>query len=145
MVTAAHCYGVFANSDIYLGTTQLNGDDAIDTKTALQEFPHPYFDRFSGVNDIMLVKLDSASTVVTPKAWNTDASVPVNGDDVTAIGFGLTELELPSLNLLQVGLSIVDPDTCAAGYIPGMVVPDIEVCAGAPAGNDNNSVCQGDS
>jgi len=134
VVTAASCYGFFTGIEIYLGTPYLNGTGALDTKVGLQEYPHPYYEMYTNKNNIMLVKLDSPSLVVTPKAWNTNPNVPAVGDPVTAIGFGIQYLSLGfSTVLRQVELGVVDSDTCAADYEDEedfYVEPDVELCAG---------------
>jgi len=139
MVSAAHCYGAFTGFSIYLGTNQLDGTGALDTRVGLQEFPHPDYDLVSFRNDIMLIKLASSSTVM-PKMWNANNGVPAGGDPVRAIGFGVTELGDVSNTLLQVDLSIVNSATCVANY-EGGVFPDVQMCA---AETDKDS-CQGDS
>jgi len=136
MVSAAHCYGAFTGSDIYLGTNQLDGTGALDTKVGVQEYYHPDFNLFTHENDIMLIKLDSASKV-TPKSWNANNTLPADGDPVTVIGFGLMD-DFSDI-LLQVELSIVDSDTCVSSY--DFLVPDVMVCAA----DGDKGPCDGDS
>jgi len=144
MLTAAHCFGVFTGFNIYLGANTLDGSDALETKVGVREYYHPDYNiATSNENDIMLVKLDSASTA-TPRAWNTNPTVPADGDPVTVIGFGVTESGFVSEVLLEVEVSIVNSDTCVANYeieplLP--VFPETMVCA---ADTDKDS-CQGDS
>jgi len=146
LATAAHCFGVFQNFDIYLGTNDLYGAGAVQTIVAVQEYIHPDFDSYFFRNDIMLVKLAFGSTI-TPLSYNRDAALPADGEKVKAIGFGVTEDSNvnPSTALREVVVEVVNSDTCVENYDPelygSVVSPDLMVCAGN-AGKDS---CQGDS
>lgn len=106
------------------------------------EFPHPNY----GIpnqddNDIMLVKL--AFPVAAPLVqWNTDPSIPLDGDSVTTIGFGYTEENgSNSQELLKVDVDIVLFEQCDSLF--GDLTESIMLCAGTESGG--RDACQGDS
>jgi trypsin len=140
VLTAAHCGDAFLDG-VYIGGV-LFGMDAVDVVSVDQEFPHPYFDPDTLINDIMLVKLTAPATspLVT---LNFDPTVPAEGDVVTAIGFGDTVFEGMEQSdiLLLVDVDVYSDEFCA---LPD---PDYDpptmICAGTAAGGRDS--CQGDS
>ena len=146
-MTAAHCGNqgtVYAEIGRYdqLTTTQY---DRIQVET---ELPHPnYVDGISIRYDQLLMKLSSASTIGTIVQLNFDPNVPVDGQEVTVMGWGLTDPDESSTSpiLLEAQLQIVSNEECAASMDPYSnyeeLVYDDMVCAYG-AGADS---CQGDS
>jgi len=145
LVTAAHCAGAFAGADMYFGTNDLFGGDALDTRRAFKEYPHPDYVDYTQTNDIMLIKLSSASTI-TPASYNPSPLEPADNDRVKVIGYGDTSFEGGvSYTLLEVEIKIVNSQSCANSYstiINSDFDADIMLCAG---GFENKGSCQGDS
>jgi secreted trypsin-like serine protease len=151
LVTAAHCQGEFNLKGVYIGGIQVSGADAVDNIPVVSIHPHPEYNDITMENDIMLVRLVSSSTV-TPTALNFDPTIPVDGADVTAIGFGRTSEGGPSSDvLLKVTIPTVDFETCKAPYEadpswgPGSIVDEVMLCAGLTGvgGKDGMSVVNG--
>jgi trypsin len=150
LVSAAHCAGIFERNTVALGTSVITGDDALETISVETEYPHPDFSYNTLQNDVMVIKLSSASTA-TPVTLNNVSSTPSDSSSATVIGFGSTyEGGRPSQNLLEVQVEIVDYDTCYNKYWQPFwgsnIVDDKMICAGTPADSVNDAdSCQGDS
>lgn len=139
LVSAAHCAGAFSNSDVYIGTSQINGGNAKEKIRASVEYLHPNFDDVTKENDIMLIKLTKLSTV-TPVLYAKAVSVPATDLTTTVIGFGSTKFNGDvSSTLLEVKVVVEDHDSCEASY--GDLNKTVQFCAGVK-GKD---ACQGDS
>lgn len=142
LVTASHCAGIFSGQTMILGGNKLSGEDARETLVAVAELPHPEFNGGTLANDIMLVKLDSASTApLVP--YNTVDALPVDSETVKVIGFGTTSSGgSVSQDLLEVDVNVVDFAICDASYA-GSIDDNSMICAGVPEGGKDS--CQGDS
>lgn len=139
LITAAHCEGVFSNKDIFIGATFVDGKDAKEKARTSIERVHPNYDDLTLSNDLMLVKLTSASNV-TPAGYAIYSSVPEVGKPATVIGFGATKFKGEISTRLQSASVEVRPNSdCEAGY--GKLNSTIHICAGR-AGRDS---CNGDS
>lgn len=145
VVTAAHCAGTFAGTVLYFGTTDIFGRDALDARRAIAEYPHPNYDDYYATNDIMLVKLNTKSTI-TPVPYNSDPLEPADNDRVKVIGYGHTAYQgNKSDTLLEVEIEIVNSQSCANTYVRVANADfdaDTMLCAG---GIENRGSCQGDS
>ena len=127
LLSAGHCSGAFRGHDVLIGGNQFSGSDAPETIPALSELVHPLFDEDEMNHDFMLVKLQRAS--VAPNVpWNTDPSVPLNGESVVVIGFGETEQRATSNILLEATVDVVDYATCRTVY-GGILSDDTMLCA----------------
>ena len=95
-------------------------------------------------NDLMLVKLSNPSTAPVVQL-NFDPSVPVEGQPVTVIGFGVTE-ENGSFSqvLLEVEVETASFTECN-DYFGGDLNETIMVCAGGSDADAGQDSCQGDS
>jgi trypsin len=139
LATAAHCQGVWANQDIYLGTTWFRGDDAKEKLRTTIEKPHPQFNEISMEYDIMLVKLATKSNL-TPVAFTGAISVPATGGTGTVIGFGHTKFQgAVSQRLQEIKIDVLEHAKCEAGY--GLMNATLQFCAG----NTGRDSCNGDS
>ena len=150
LLTAAHCGGIFLSNRIHIGGNLLDGSDAIAVGYAEREIPHPNFSLtsspgFQMSNDIMLVQLQSPVLEVPVATWNGASSSPSTGTILKAIGFGKTENNVLSGNLLEVDLQTIELSTCSS-YYPNMLKKDQMMCAGTPSGvSGNQRTCAGDS
>ena len=136
-----------------------------ELKTVTHAIPHPWYS--DGPHDVMLLKLDSPSSL-TPIQWDmAGAQAFAYGDNATVMGWGNTEgahdddIGLSSMygdgfsgayndgddvnwhpaQLREVEVPIVDDATCQSLFALGH--EDGEFCAGEGAGGVDS--CQGDS
>jgi len=140
LVTAAHCdpAQVFADS-VRIGGIQRNGHDAKETIAVSASRKHPNYDDRSVENDIMVLKLAHPSTAPVTK-WNTNKTVPADGETVKVIGFGTTSYQGDLSNeLLEVDLDILDFKAC------NKVWKDLDENTQICAAKDFKDSCQGDS
>lgn len=142
VLTAAHCISAFSvGTTIHIGGLWKDGSDAQDSIPVKEAFAHPRFDSSSNRYDVMVVKLERATTVVIPGEYNLDATLPLDTDNVVAIGHGRTsEGGVVSSELREVTVPVVDHATCNSNY-DGIIHEDLMLCAGTE-GMDS---CQGDS
>lgn len=148
VMTAAHCQAAWNSSGqaVYIGATKSDGSDG-EKNYVDKLYLNPSYSTTSEQNDIMLIKLKTASnqTLVTR---NLDSSIPPDNATVTAIGFGeTTQGGSISSTLLQVNMSIVSSQSCESFYAAQNTVVKVsgksQVCAGTAAGGKD--ACQGDS
>ena len=160
LLTAAHCndgrINFLSASAIYIGSTQFDGSDAIETMSATSFRNHPKYDAFSlskfmsdSVNldvvdnyiyDYSLVKLSRSSTV-TPAPWNVNPAQPLDNEELVTIGYGTISQDGPlSAKLLEVKVNVTKFATCDANYNNELDAAST-LCAAAP-GKDS---CNGDS
>jgi trypsin len=141
VLTAAHCKGIWDK-------VRIGVQDAFDPKDGvvrrvIKEIIHPNYR--GGVNDIMLLKLESPVSI-QPVAWEKSENSPSSGETLTVMGFGVTSEKGPQSSvLLQVDVLAVADSTCFSQYAGNArdVDVDVEFCAGAPKGGKDS--CQGDS
>jgi secreted trypsin-like serine protease len=141
ILTAAHCEDTFVE-DVFVGSNDVFGRDGAARIAIDQRRPHPNYDDVTQANDIMLVKLVSASSAPLVN-WNINGDLPADGEEVKVIGFGLTANEgMLSMELLEVNVNVVNFDTCQ-GLLGTAVFDDLQICAGDLEGGKDS--CQGDS
>ena len=150
LLSAAHCsaglFG-FVSSDllsdrrgsVYIGGNKYDGSDAKKQIDVILERKHPKYDGSTRQNDMLLIKLSKPSSAPVAK-WNTDPTIPADGDKVTVIGFGRKNKGPMSDDLLEVIVDVVDPATCNTTY-EGRIDDTTMICAGA----DGQHQCFGDS
>ena len=138
-----------------------------ELKTVTHAIPHPWYS--NGPHDVMLLKLDSPSSL-TPIHWDSwGAQAYADGDMATVMGWGNTEGDHDDdaqaqhyygdgyggsydhvgddttwhpAQLREVEVPIVDDATCQSVYSPNFY-EDSEFCAGEASGGVDS--CQGDS
>jgi trypsin len=137
VMTAAHCLENGNPASIRVGaTTTSNGNLATVESSVI----HPNYRSKDLENDIAIIKL--ASPVNNKVAvYNKDDSVPTDGSNTIAMGFGRTDADAGggSTTLLKVTLEALSDDDCTdlfAGYDPSF-----NVCAD----KTNAGICFGDS
>ena len=139
-VSAGHCQNLFPGLSIYLGGILPDRSDAKEVVEILEERVHPLYNRFILDYDILVLRLSRPVTSLTPLAWNADPALPVDGDVLTVMGFGLTEYAGPRADeLLQVEVPAVEQSMCEAVYDD---ITENMLCAG---GELNEDSCTGDS
>ena len=141
VLTAAHCAEAFpVGVTVYIGAVDISGTDD-ETNTVAEVYQHPDYNKNGQEeNDILLLKLESASSspVVT---LNTNPSIPSIGSTVDAIGFGTTsENGSVSAELLEVQFGVYDFQICS-NNLGGTQYANTQICAG----DDGKDTCQGDS
>ena len=144
VISAAHCRTAFTPGRlIHIGGTQLDGSNARDSVTVAETVVHPdYVNPLVG-DDVLIARLSRESTVNQFAQINADDALPLDTDDVVAIGHGTTSSggAVSSL-LLEVTVPIVDADTCRTDpRYDDALNEERMLCAGAE-GIDS---CQGDS
>ncbi len=148
-LTAAHCISTndsvapAASLSVMAGSTNIYSQDTVVAVS--QVIRHPQYNELNVDNDIALLKLASAVTVVTPVSLSVDAPLRENDPSFVA-GWGnmsTTELEFPS-ELMEVDLNIIDFTTCYSSYrTEGLYLTNNMFCAGYIDGSKDS--CQGDS
>jgi trypsin len=149
VLSAAHCAGIFARVQIERHDRS-DPTDQFETFSIVQEIVHPQYDPEGFAYDKMLVILDGQSAA-SPVLTNRDPSVPAVGDQVTSMGWGLTDGEDDSSLspvLKEASLYVLSNEECEqskSGFLgydsyQGLITPDM-VCA-TDVGEDS---CQGDS
>nr|XP_031825640.1 transmembrane protease serine 9-like [Nomia melanderi] len=107
--------------------------------------PHPGYSPALGRDDIALLRLDGAADFrrnnVRPICLPIESAATLNRKKVVVTGWGTTETSLPSETLLQVKLSLVSNEQCAAAY-RAIKIWYKQMCAGGKKGKDS---CTGDS
>jgi trypsin len=165
-ITAGHCAGVFITGGLWLGGRQFNGQDALEDITVLQELRHPFYNKITFENDILLLRLQRNMSTnfgsVAPVAHpvytiNQNKLIPRDNVTVTAIGLGSTmEKGALAKTLQQVSIRVINNDVCQKMYrnrwpfgtsspssatANNISISDSMICAASP-GKD---ACYGDS
>lgn len=148
-VTAGHCAGVFLRSGIFLGGRLLNGQDSKEDITVLQELRHPFYNKITFENDILLLKLQrnrTSNTEVNPiYAVNQDQYSPRDNTTATTIGLGrIGENDALATTLQQVSIRVINNKICQKMYRnsgSNISIANSMMCA-ASSGKDS---CMGDS
>lgn len=144
LLTSAQCRTVFEGRGAYIGTTHSsmgfgglpNGEHIEDDEILV----HPDYDKVTEANNIMLVKLRTASGAKTVQL-NKKATRPNDGARVVAVGLGSAgEGGVLAENLQQVRLEAVNSRECAKAY-DGLaeINGDTEICA-----SGKGDTCSGD-
>jgi len=142
VLTAAHCLDL-SNFDLSLSLVQVGLEDDTVTTGYYEAYmekviPHPTFNNEK--DDILIIKLKTPISEVTPVTLNTISTVPVVGAAEVVFGFGSTSSGGDASSvLLEVGLNAVSFTTCNNFY--GTIFDEGMTCSFS-AGKDS---CQGDS
>ena len=145
-VTAAHCQGAF-NSGIRILDPATNDFDRMVEVS--EQIRHPGWDEDqANLNyDILVLKLKtplSANDVAQPIPYNTDPNFPRPGQTVLSMGFGLTENDRVSNDLLEAEMEYISNDECWGRSVQfNSVRQGPEVMCTDPI--DGTSTCLGDS
>ena len=143
LITVAHCSSVFlVGQTMFIGITSLvpqpNNREAIKIAARLA---HPFYDRRTFDNDVMLLRLESPSAAPLVSI-NTNTSIPAVGELVTAIGFGATSyLGALSSTLQKMSVPASTPEACSTAYNAQVANTTIKFCAGGGLVDS----CNGDS
>jgi secreted trypsin-like serine protease len=139
LLTAAHCRGAFAGRAVFIGGTNIYGNDARDSVQAVKEIVHPSYNSNNNRYDFMLVRLQR-STTVSPVALNTNSNTPFNsGSAAIVIGYGRTT----STSGLSASLREAQVQTTTSCQNIFNVDLNVHVCAGPTSSTE--SPCMGDS
>jgi len=153
VLTAAHCFFdrgrqvVFAGDVTVIAGTNNVVDGSGQSRGLARMVAHADYNDTTKNNDIALLQLDQAVTIVNPITLATPATEALwapTGQTVTAVGWGNTVTSgnpVYPATLKQVELGMVSRDACNAGSAYGGSITGNMLCAAAP-GKDT---CQGDS
>jgi secreted trypsin-like serine protease len=161
VLSAGHCFydRNVIGRNIFLGSTQRNGSDAIVTIPVAAVRIHPWYSVYDfsmnltkSVNisdtvenadyDYAILKLLHPVTNITPIPYNTDSGTPVDNTTLLTMGYGLTSQNgtFLSSTLLQVYVQAININTCSAAYNNELDTVST-LCAAAP----DKDACNGDS
>ena len=138
VLSAAHC-SAGSGYNVVIGRHSHDDWDG-DTVQVDEEFVHPWYNFQTNNYDVMVVKLDRATTApVVPVKLNADDDVPSTGADVTVVGWGTTSSGgSTSDELREVEVTVVSNSACQNRYGTSLI-KDAMLCAADP-GQDS---CQG--
>jgi len=114
VLTAAHCQG--GSYDVVLGRHDLDDGDG-EVIGMRDELPHPNYNPSMTDNDFMLVFLDSPVSnagSVDFVSLNSQSSVPSLNEEVTVMGWGVTNTATGSLSdvLMHVDVNVISNSEC---------------------------------
>jgi secreted trypsin-like serine protease len=139
-LTAASCRTLFfEDSEVFIGATNLLSTLGFaESRKVLEKKAHPDYDFVSRANDLMLIKLDSASTQ-TPADFNRVADFPATGENLVVVGFGWTNVdeEVLSQSLQQATITVADFARCEATN-NAAVSTETQICAGQATGGPDS-------
>ncbi len=141
VLSAAHCADVGNPSyDAVIGRHD-HGEWDGDQVDVVRQYIHPNYSESTNNYDIMVVKLSRPTSAnVETVRLNSSNSIPSNGQSVTVVGWGVTELGSTSDELNEVEVSIVSQASCRSSYGSNLIKNEM-LCAADP----NEDSCQGDS
>jgi len=147
-VTAAHCFYPVGQA-VYLNTHQHGPDFGLGTrKQILGTVKHPNYNELTDEYDIMLVKIEKTDDIETIQ-FNSNASVPHDGESLTLMGFGATSTEnlqsednkFPD-DLQEVTIAAYSNRKCGKKkFVGDLFFPESMICAAAAG----KAPCHGDS
>lgn len=148
VLTAAHCFDSFDRIQFNRYNLE-NRSEHVETLRPVELFWHPLYNESLYHYDILIVKLDGPVSVIEPVRINRLSEVPKNGEELTAVGWGLTEEDEDdsySDILQEVSVRYIPTDVCrtiqdGAGTVFGEYLTPDMLCA-AERGKDS---CYGDS
>jgi secreted trypsin-like serine protease len=139
-LTAASCRTLFfEDSEVFIGATNLLSTLGFaESRKIVEKKAHPDYDFVSRANDLMLIKLDSASTQ-TPADFNRVADFPATGENLVVVGFGWTNVdeEVLSPSLQQATITVADFARCEATN-NAAVSTETQICAGQATGGPDS-------
>jgi len=148
VLSAAHCQEERDN-DVYVGAFETQEITGWTEKRRIEtNRVHPNYVRRKAKFDFMLLKLNSPSTLSTIEL-NSDPDQPSEGELLTAMGHGQTEMAPFSKKLLKVTVPRVSDKDCEESYPRGSLLKrefssESMMCAGFLLSGVNDT-CQGDS
>jgi len=142
VLSAAHCNNIANNTVIVSAWRRGQERDGGEVRQIVAREKHPYYDPTTNENDFLILKLDRPSTK-TPIPINLDSTIPIDGQELTVMGFGARVEGWSSTNFLRdVNVFAMPHDNCNANY-NGLIVEDLMLCAGVEGGGKDS--CTGDS
>ncbi|XP_061906743.1 granzyme A-like isoform X3 [Entelurus aequoreus] len=149
VLTAAHCSGI---ERVLLGVHDMTktDKDLCQKRKVKGWFPHPCYDNSSKVNDLMLLKLDSAvkpTKAVKVLPLSSSNKDPLAGSSCMAAGWGWTSNKIRKMSkvLMSVNVTVVDRVKCNSQYYNfNPIITKDMICAGSD-GKKEADTCRGDS
>lgn len=142
LLTAAHCLVGATEIEVRMGGT--NRDNMPNIMTSQQLFVHEGYNPDTLFNDVGLIKLpmDMVGANIQPIPMATSGDFV--GTDVRASGFGLTEENVQSADLLKQNLRTISNEECRMTYRTGTLVTENTLCV-TWVNMEGDNVCNGDS
>lgn len=148
VLTAGHCHGYFSQIrvGIYDVKSQLQSYQAF---SAIRVHFNPRFDEQFFRYDFLVLRLNGTVSNIDPVVLNSDHSIPTVGEELTVVGWGLTDTSNSNSYpdaLREVAVDYITNNACANTESNGQklyqgYIFDEMICAAAP-GKD---ACSGDS
>mmetsp|Transcript_11807 Transcript_11807/g.16879 ORF Transcript_11807/g.16879 Transcript_11807/m.16879 type:complete len:639 (-) Transcript_11807:1184-3100(-) len=143
VLSAAHCEpGSVIGRSVRVNPFNLNRPNSDSAFRSISQFiSHPAYG-FELENDVMLIKLTSPVTDISPIRINTDTSLPTNNQLLQVMGWGTTiEDQNRPPDILQFSdVNYITNGACRGAYSPSSITDDMLCCREAGSGS-----CQGDS
>ena len=145
ILSAAHCNGNSVPTGVIVSAYQTGkAIDGAQARSIVERVNHPTYNSATQKNDLMIMRLNSPVTGVTPIALNANPQIPAAGDVLTVMGFG--DLNSGSGTfpefLQEVNVPFVTHSKCNQQY-GGQIDETSMLCAGFDQGGKDS--CQGDS
>uniref|UniRef100_A0A1A7XCF2 Peptidase S1 domain-containing protein n=2 Tax=Iconisemion striatum TaxID=60296 RepID=A0A1A7XCF2_9TELE len=152
VLTAAHCTDI---KKVLLGVHSIK-DEAKEknyrqVRKVKKSIPHPCYNKGEWVNDLKLLKLDTAVKItkwVGVLKLNDNVKEPTAGSRCLVAGWGKTNKSIEKMSdvLMSVNVTVIDRTTCNSPdyYNSNPVITESMICAGSD-GQNVADTCQGDS
>lgn len=142
ILTAAHCFDKIdvAMLGIYNFTSIQEADYEYYVISPDQKVIYPSYDPNTQANDFLLLMLDQPSNYY-PITLNTKQFVPIDGQQLTVMGWGVTETMQQSTTPQETVVEAMTNSLCALRYGDASPIFKTELCAF----KKNHDSCQGDS
>ncbi|CAN9512988.1 unnamed protein product [Ophioblennius macclurei] len=150
VLTAAHCHDV---TSVLLGVHSIKKEekDSRQVRQVARKHPHPFYDKESKDNDLMLLKLNKAVERTKTVQWlslQKTIKDPSARTSCMVAGWGETSenAKQPKMSdvLKSADVTIVTRKDCNGRYKDKTIITPTMVCAGAK-GSKTSDACKGDS
>ncbi|NXC11725.1 GRAK protein, partial [Orthonyx spaldingii] len=149
VLTAAHCSIDELEHRVVLGAHRAStAEKEQQIFEIIETFPHRQFDRSSGKNDIMLLKLNDTAKL---NKYVQPLPLPASFEDIEpgticeVAGWGKTSIRKTSKCLRKATLKIVDRTSCNKIYANKYTITGNMLCAVGTRRIFSSDACQGDS
>ena len=143
LLSAGHCNDFGATQVIVGGyENKVVGASSV-SRSIVKRIIHPKYNDITLEYDFLILKLSSPVTTIKPVEINRNKAIPVDGDDLSVVGFGLNADGSEPRYLQEATVQAVNYAICNRQYINegGALNDAIMLCA---AGDGTDS-CDGDS
>jgi len=156
VLSAAHCGKHNSNIQVTVGSNKVDGSGGGTIVNITENIIHKEFSRQNIKSDIMLLRLETAVFTQTPVTLNFYKNIPSIGQDLVAMGLGISDLSdpydlKPADNLQYATLPEFPYSECKAEYdrpvdgLPENFFAGIEADKHICFGGEEKDTCLGDS